>query len=208
MACSTTWPPPWSTRLHQGGAGVASSQWATISAGGRSASRPSDLGQDVERPQVIADRDDEPGSLDGRREPDGTRTVAGSQRFLGQERDAARHEVARRWPPRDTAGRTRRPRPAPPRRASPLRPGRRRRPSGAWSPRRPDRSRTRRRRARSARAGSSASRWRPAIQPAPITPSRRVNRSPAKICDSSYGGGLLELVVAARLRAACPGASA
>ncbi len=42
----------------------------------------------IEGAQVVADRDDQAGSLDGGRQPDRAGRVVGGQRLLGQERDA------------------------------------------------------------------------------------------------------------------------
>ena len=199
-----TWPPPSSARPHQAGPGVESSQRATTSCAGALGEPSPDLGQDVERPQVVADGDDEPALLDRVRQAG--RPVArrvGGQRLLGQERDRRPRPAARRSPPPDAAARPRRrhpglalaehrvdvvvARPAPARR----RPHRRSRAVRATTPTssvRPSRS--------------SASRWCRLIQPPPTRPSRTQPRQPSlpKMLASRNGTRLLELVVAAGLR--------
>ena len=108
VACSMTWPPPWSARPHQAGPGVASSQRATTSCGGRPGEPLADLGHDVERAEVVADADDEAGSRRSRR-------PAGPARRHRRRRAASRsgtgcrpRPAARRSPPPGAAARPRR----------------------------------------------------------------------------------------------------
>ena len=81
------------------------------SRGGRSASCSRIAGEQVEPAPVVADRDDQPGTLDRRCEPHRTVRIGGGQRLLDEERDAAldepladRHGTVRRHAHPDDVG--------------------------------------------------------------------------------------------------------
>ena len=208
-----TWPPPSSTRPHQSGAGVESSQRATNELGGAVGEPSPDLGQDVERRASDSRPRRRAQPLDRLGEPDRAVRVAAASGFSIEERDAALDQPLARSPRSRCGGtahvddvRTLRRRAS----ASTSSDARSAPSAGTASARRrggprddPDQLAS----ARAARAPRGASPADPAQRPDEAAAAGHP-RSPPKIARQQVRRGLLELVVAAVARAACPGASA
>ena len=88
-----TWPPPSSARPHHAGPGVDVEPAGDDELRRRGRQPAANLGHDVERPQVVADTDDQARRGDRLRQPGRAVRVGGGQRLLDQERDARRDQA-------------------------------------------------------------------------------------------------------------------